>query len=212
MSTIEDKDLILKRQQYRYQLLYEIWRYSGGDKWIGRDFYELAEELKVPKDEAEPALQYLIGEGLLDRETMTDGGTIGISHYGVKEIEDSIWNPNQATDHFSISVIQHFHGQVGAVQNAPHSTAQIHQQIGIPAEEILLLLTKVREDFKKLPIEVQAEAKELADEVEQQAQSPGPKKSLINACLTRLNDIAKQAEQTALSAAIDHLMRYLLSP
>jgi hypothetical protein len=112
---------IIEKQKLRYQILRKMYEIAGDDlTYIIRPAL-LYETEGTTKDEIIRVLDYLRAEGLVKH----DVGEITISHEGVKEIEDSIQNPNKSTEHFMSVIIQHFYGNVeGGVQVGGEKNSQ----------------------------------------------------------------------------------------
>jgi hypothetical protein len=97
--------------------------------------FDLVESLSLGVDRIQRGFQPLRdaivfkrGHQLRDEGLTTDNNLwLNLTHRGLVEIERSIKNPEAATEHFHQVVIQYFHAPVGAVQTAPHSTADIRQ-------------------------------------------------------------------------------------
>lgn len=132
MST--DSEMLKERQKLRYQVLKVMFDATVGKgestKLVRFSADELIEYFvkhsDFSDDEVRSALSYLENEGLLVNPY--DQPIFKITHKGVVEIERSIKFPEQRTQHFMLSVVQHFHGSVSSVQNAPNSTANVNQK------------------------------------------------------------------------------------
>jgi hypothetical protein len=110
---MNDKENLERKESNRYRVLKYFYD-EIGDKtslWLYKNeiIHYFIENEKVFQEEAESAFNYLINEKLLEYETlgvMPMGGVTKITHLGVKEIEASIKNPKQSTEHFSSQAIQ----------------------------------------------------------------------------------------------------------
>lgn len=79
------------------------------------------------------AFQYLEGEHLITcTSNMMDPDytQYKLNHYGIVEVEQVIEYPEQRTEHFMLSVVQHFHSTVGNVQNGLNAKANVEQRTG----------------------------------------------------------------------------------
>ncbi len=101
MDTDRRFTLILEKQKKRYSLLLKIYELTEGDenKIIQLD---VPEELST--DEVQSAVDYLEGEGLV-RSLADEGLLLEITHRGVVELEQSLLNPKESTEHFPQQVI-----------------------------------------------------------------------------------------------------------
>jgi len=190
--------LVLKKQQNRYKMLKAIYE-AGSSEYRPVNLYDIGKELGLVREEINDAELYLLGQGLITR--FDDQGGIRLMHKGTVEVESSIQHPNNPTEHFSTQVIQpiqNFYGAVGAVQNASHSTANVTQNIGISAPELLNILGELRRRLQNssLSPEQQTEAIDLVDSIEEETKSPTPKPSRLKAFMMSLTQIAVEAGVT----------------
>ncbi len=116
---------VLERQEKRYRLLRHLYDATDGGLHASISLADLAAEAGLSDSEGDAALDYLAEEGLVEYEAF--GPMISITHRGVIEVEQSINQPEQSTEHFPTHITQHFHASVGAVQNASQSTAHVSQ-------------------------------------------------------------------------------------
>lgn len=197
----QDLNLVAERQSKRYQLLRLIYNLSGGSTSKRVSVIELRDESGFPINEVEEALDYLQEEYLI-KEGSNERFDVFIKHAGVIEVEQSISNPAKPTEHFTTQVIQHFHGTVGAIQNAPHSTANIQQNIGADSSDVLRLIQELRQSFQSLPPEQRDDALQLVDSLQEEAQSPSPRKERMKAFLRGLGTFTIDTASNVLAAAI----------
>ena len=127
------RELLVERQKLRYKILRTMYDATIGEnknpKYHEFSPKSLAAALKLEPNNVLIELQYLEGEYLAEMIVgMSEplSSIFQISHQGIVEIEHSIEHPNQRTEHFMMTVVQHFHGSVGAVQNAEHSQAYVN--------------------------------------------------------------------------------------
>ena len=133
MST--DSEMLKERQKLRYQVLKVMYDRTVGRGKDTRGYfyaYQIAEHLGLPPEKVSPELRYLDEELLVssagpEMGIPQNGEQYRLTHEGIVEIEHSVEFPEQRTQHFMLSVVQHFHGTVGSVQNAPDSVANVEQ-------------------------------------------------------------------------------------
>jgi hypothetical protein len=137
--------------------LYEA---SEGRLNVSFELSDLAVKAGLSYEEADGAIDYLAGEGLVSLDGF--GPMVSLTHRGVVEVEQSIDKPDRATEHFPAQIIQHFHGTVGAVQNAPNSTANISQHSLEEDEmfQITVALSKARMEGRGDVIEFELGSRE----------------------------------------------------
>ena len=104
---MNDKEKVERKESNRYRILKLFYdeindplaQYMSEEMFID----ELGETEQISQQESVEALRYLMNENLLEYVRL--GGFI-ITHSGIKEIESSIKNPKQSTEHFSSQAIQ----------------------------------------------------------------------------------------------------------
>lgn len=117
----EDLGLIQEAEKRRYKLLYQVWKAMRDGTQAGFNANDLVKNGIMNETDLSLAFRYLRAEGLLgDSFPWVD-----LTHEGLVEIEHSIKHPETETEHFSATVIQHFHGPVGIVQAGSGSTGNI---------------------------------------------------------------------------------------
>jgi hypothetical protein len=87
-----------EKKKNRFLFLKSLYEASNGDTGAMFDQHEVGAELKFPYDETRRIVEYLIGEHLLEARAM--GGVIGLTHWGIKEVEQALENPDKPTEHF----------------------------------------------------------------------------------------------------------------
>jgi hypothetical protein len=112
-----------ERQEKRFRLLKTIYDHSGDSTTEGIHYAEAFEKAGLEEDEGHNILNYLYEQGLLSKRTGI--GWLALSHEGIIEVEQSLLHPEADTEHFKSGIIQHFYGEVGVVQNAGDSTANV---------------------------------------------------------------------------------------
>lgn len=124
-----DRDRLARRNENRYRFLRSVFDSTGGNTRSWVNMWDVGEELGLSREETSEAEEYLQGEGLID--SLTLGGGIVITHAGVVEVEASIENPDEPTDHFTVQVITNYHapvvhqhgsGNAANIGNTTHAT------------------------------------------------------------------------------------------
>ncbi len=87
----------------RYKFLKCMYDESNASEHFIMDMWEIGKLLKLNNAETAKIVDYLKGEYLL--KFMSAGGGIGITHEGIKEIEDTIENPSEKTEHFPSYIV-----------------------------------------------------------------------------------------------------------
>jgi hypothetical protein len=96
MEDIED------RRKQRLQFLHELYRLTKGNENAYANMYDIGKIYNFDKDAIVTCTQYLEGEGLLRSQALGGriAGLVGITHTGVKEVEDALINPQTSTKYF----------------------------------------------------------------------------------------------------------------
>ncbi|MDO8998862.1 MAG: hypothetical protein Q7W45_03780 [Bacteroidota bacterium] len=178
----------IKKQ--RFLFLKKAYEVTKGDPSYMFSMFELGKELEFDSDLSKRIAQYLINEGLLEARAL--GGTIGISHAGVLEVEEALSNPNKPTDHFlpvNIINVQSMNNSV-IQQGSSHSS----QTVNITSKNINDLknfISELKGSIDKLQLE-SVKHSELLSEIatlEAQSNSPRPKVSIIGETLVTIRSI-----------------------
>jgi len=188
-----NKEEITEKDKNRYEVLLWIYeeyqknknRFVHLDNLIG-DTLDFQEKRKRENEISDIAF-YLSGEGLIT--TKSDNGmSVYLEHLGIKEIEDSVRNPHKPTDHFPISVIQHFNAPVGSVQTGNQSIANVQQNFGAKTEEVINLLRELREHISD---DSKQEGLALIESLEKEIKSEKPSEPTIKLFLKGIGNFVK---------------------
>ena len=193
-----DQQLVLARQERRERVMRLIYDKSEANLRKHISKAEIKAEEGLSESEYRAVYFYLKAEGLVD-DTVT-GGVFEITQAGIDYVERRIKNPDGEDEADAGRSEQHFYAPVGAVQNAPHSTAYVTQNNLGNSTELLRLVRDLREKIEALGDN--QEALEQVNDLEQEIQSPDPKKSRIKASLKYILSAAKDAGVNALADAI----------
>jgi len=184
---------LMKKQETRYLVLNKMYALYEENSSAIHSLLDVGKELELSHREIEDVYDYLSGEGLL--EIIGSAYTVKTTHYGRVEIEQSIMNPEAATDHFPIQIINTtVYGHVGAIQNAP-GNVHVNQNIGFDINEVMELFNQIRREIEEsLAENLKEEALELLLALETQAKAEKQSNSgikTIGKALTKvLKDVA----------------------
>jgi hypothetical protein len=118
-------------REARFRFLNAVYEASGGDEYIWPDWSELAQPLGFDERLTHRILDYLVGEGLLK---IWAAGHVGITHEGIREVENARTHPNQSTHYFPpVNVIM-----IGSMVNSVIQQASpgAHQAVQIDERTI----------------------------------------------------------------------------
>ena len=188
-------DLAEKHKQ-RYTVLSKLYEACDGDRRKRVDYDELQQATGLERQTFHGTIRYLQDEGLLKKVNLV----VELTHAGVVEMEQSFQQPKESTVHFPAQIIQQFHGPVGAVQNAPNSGANVHQNIDNDGE-----LLKLISELRKSDLSEHIEAMDLVNGIEEEVNSGRPRKGRVRAFLARLDSLNLQLATKALLRNIDRV-------
>jgi hypothetical protein len=203
-------------REKRLRFMYRLYDATGGSELADVDRHELGDELGLSSEETDRVIEYLKGEQLLAYPGL---GGISITHRGVLEVERSISNPKQETEHFppAINVIHigEMHGsqiQQGTVQSQQRGEF-LTEADREPLRELVNTLRAVLPEAD-LVEEDRRQAEAELGTVEAQLNAPKPKRSFIRVSLESVRDliapIASLATRSAeLTQAVEQLHRQL---
>jgi hypothetical protein len=193
-----DQQLVLARMERRERVMRLIYDKSEGNlnKHISKA--QIKAEEGLSEVEFRAVFNYLQAENLVDA-TVT-GGVFEITPWGIEYMERRIKNPNAGGDNDSSRPEQHFYAPVGAVQNAPHSTAYVTQNNLINSTEMLRLIQDLREKIEAL--DDNQVALEHVNDLEEEVKSANPKKSRIIAAAKYAGTVARDIGVSVAAEAI----------
>lgn len=188
-----------EKQRRRYLVLAKLYELTDGESVRRAEADAVREATGLDEVTFHEAVQYLRGEGLLKTSNLV----LELTHAGVVEYERSLERPDVPTEHFPVQVIQQFNAPIGAVQTGAHATANVVQQVGAGAGEVLELLGQLRRDIEAtLPAEERTEALELVEGIEEEARSEKPRTARVKAFMKGLGNFALSTASNALATAI----------
>ncbi|AIF83032.1 hypothetical protein NTE_00957 [Candidatus Nitrososphaera evergladensis SR1] len=192
--------------------MHRVYELTCGNEHTSVNMWQVGQELGFGEGHSELThiiVQYLTGEGLITGTGI--GGNIGITHFGIKEVEEALEHPEQPTEHFAplatvniIHVGQMNNSQIQASGANSSQTATLTQSSGISQEQLVELrdiISMLRETASTADLTPEQKG-ELNTEIETlalQAQSSKPKSQRIKECLVTAKNIL---EGVAAGAAI----------
>ncbi len=197
---------IEEMKKKRFQFFYRLYELTGGDEIKLFNMSQIGEELEFDRDLTANITRYLRGEGLIvvhsnvgDRDNL-----IGISHDGIREVEEAVSNPDTPTCHFpsNITIGQMINSQIQ--QYSPEAT-QIVVIDEDRYEELKEIIQSVKDSIDQLGIEPQQKADLQAEiqTIEAQMSSSNPKaKIIITECLSSIRRIIEGATSSAIASCL----------
>jgi len=90
---------IQQKRKMRFKLMDKLYQDGNGSLHAAFDMHEVGRELGLDFNITSDLVDYLNGEGLIEFHGL--GGTICLTHTGIKEVEAAYSNPDKPTSHFS---------------------------------------------------------------------------------------------------------------
>jgi hypothetical protein len=202
-----------KARANRFRFLKLFYERTGGDEYKWFNMFEVGQDLGFEKDETSRVTQYLVGENLVIHRAV--GGLIGITHWGIREMESALSNPNQPTKYFppAVNIIE-VHGDIvgSQIQQATQTSAQ--QIISPDVQRALTeFLSKLEADLAEVTRTLdKAKLVDLTadlDTVKAQLKASEPKRSIVKEALSSIRSILEGAGATLLAAEAIRLLSML---
>ena len=214
-------DELQRKKAQRFEFLHRLWKETDGSRFAIVNMYEVGERIKLNRDEVESVVDYLEGEGLI--EFKTQGGGIGITHFGVREVEQALDAPEQGTQHFAplattINLLHIDRVEHGAqVQQGTQSSSQSLNQASADLGSILQFANTPKRSVDQLPVSEDDKTvlNSEASALEAQAQSPRPRFGAIRETLQVIAGVLglyKEAQSSGLLDQAHSLINSLPKP
>lgn len=203
MNSLEEK------RKARFKFLNLLYEKTGGNRILSESMWELGEELAFERSFTEIVVQYLDGESLLEYTSI--GGFVGITHYGIKEVEQAISHPDQPSQYFPPVNIINIQNMVGSqIQQGTVSSTQSADFNSQQLNDINSFISKLKEELPTLTLTEEDRSEIETDIVTIEAQNNcnRPKASIVKECL---NSIGRILENVSSSIVAQQLMQSLPS-
>jgi hypothetical protein len=179
------------------------------DMWV-----EIGEPLEFDTGFIHEIVQYLADEGLIDNHFSGPHPHIGITHKGIREVEQARSNPDQPTPHFPAQTVIY---NSGTITNSPIQQASRHavQNFRINAghvDDIRQFLTELHDKIEQLHL-APGDRNDLEAEVmtiEAQMQSSKPRRSTIQASMESIVKILEGASGNVLATLLIEMARVIV--
>lgn len=188
-------DRLTEKKTNRFRFLHALYEATDGDTHAILSMWKLGLSLGLDRESTSGVVDYLNGEHLLEYRAL--GGEIGITHYGVLEVERALSEPEKPTQYFPPVVnITHVHSMVNSqIQQGSHGS---QQSFSISQNDMGAIGDFVRElgarlDTAGLAESLRAEVRAEVSSIEAQLASPKPKQSIIREGLLSIRTILEGA-------------------
>ena len=195
----------------RFRFLKLLYEKTGADEHNWMSMWDIGQQLGFDKDETSRVTQYLAGEQLVKHWAI--GGTIGITHWGIIEMESALTNPNQPTTYFppAVNIIQ-VHGDV--VGSQIQQATQASQQLMVNADiqrALSEFLSELEDRFSALQLDSsnQRDLKADIETIKAQLKASEPKRSILKEALSSIRSILEGVGATLMAAEAVKLLGLL---
>lgn len=172
----------------QYEVLRWIFDKANGNRSKIINVFDLVtENPKYTRDELERISDYLEGEGLIER-VANEEIIVQLTHKGIVEIQKSINNPQNSTEHFPAQVINNFYAPVGSNQTGNQNIANVQQNFGSKTEDVINLLRELQEHISE---DNKQEGLEYIEGIEGEIKAKKPSESRIKLFLMGLGGVIK---------------------
>jgi len=200
-----------QKKKNRFLFLKSLYDTSNGSTDAVFDMHEVGSELLFDSEETSKIVDYLINESLIHPFGL--GGTIQLTHWGLKEVEEAMENPSEPTSHFlPINIVN-----IGSMTNSTLQQATHNSSITVTIDQGKLndlsnILASLKSIQNTLDTSIDLH-KELISEIEtiaSQEKSPKPKSVIITESLKTIKSILEKITVNAATpAVIDQITHFL---
>lgn len=178
------------KKKARFRLLHALYDITDGNlhKWL--PLFDVGGHIGLSREETLLAGDYLKGEGLL--EYRATGPTVGLTHHGVKEVEDALEHPDRPTQHFLPLNVINVGTMIGSsILQAGNHSSQAATVTDYNATDLRHMMTAIRAAVAdpKVPKETKAEVLADVGTIEHQLDSPKPKSNIINEAIKSIRNV-----------------------
>lgn len=201
-----------QKKKNRFLFLELLYKDSNGDIGAMFNMWEVGEELQIERNETRQIVDYLTGENLIESRAL--GGGIGLTHWGIKEVEEALENPDKPTEHFlPINIIN-----IGSMTNSTLQQSTTNSTINFNLEnhkiadlgEVINSLKDIQ-DTLNISVDIHKELISEIQTLESQIQSPRPKNIIISESLKTIKTVLESVAGNALTPIIVEQITRLLT-
>ena len=188
-------------QKKRFQYLEKLYSDTNGDEFETRDHLKLGEELGFSQSEISRIYDYLFGEGLI--ASIDLGGSIGITHKGIVEIELALSEPDKPTKYFPPTNYIHVEKMIGSqIQQGTNQSYQSFSYSSNDFDSIIKFVSDLRSKLIELKFDSESQEEIESDitTIEFQIKSPHPKSGIIKECLISIRAILERATASVIAS------------
>jgi len=192
-----------KRKADRLRVMNEFFEAASGSEQAVIDTEAIRTKLGLSDQEMADACKYLEGEELINPMpglwNRLFPHRVRLTHWGIREVEESREHPETPTEHFPplVTVTQHFHGNVigSPIQAGSPGATQTTTVGDLNLELVRELVDQYESNESALGLDASKaeEARAEVKTIRAQLDSPRPKPVVIRECLTSLRALVEGA-------------------
>jgi hypothetical protein len=192
---------------HRFAYLKEVYDETGGSRTQFVSLKEIGDKLGFDDELTDKIVSYLVDEDLLDQVSQ---GFARLAHPGLKEVEEVLDTPDQATEHFPALVVAENYIRVGAMHGSQiqqGTTGSVQSQAPLDVDRLRDLVEEIRASSAALALgdDDQRELQASISTAEAQLDSSRPNRSILRESLSSTHRILESAVGSGLAAAAPHL-------
>jgi len=202
MNTIEDM------KEKRFQFLYTLYNLAGGDEFKWFNMFQIGKELGFDRALTDNIVRYLKRERLIE---LGPRNIIGISHDGIRKIEEALPNPDIPTPPPPTNIVAIGQMINSQIQQASPEATQVGTVNEDRYEELKEVIQSLKESIDKLDLESQDKSDIQAEiqTIEAQMSSSKPKVTIITECLGSIRRILEGAASSLASSLLSKIVALL---
>lgn len=200
---------INEQKKKRFEFLKKLYELSNADTTYYISFSDLGKLLELDFTESDKITKYFVGEDLLKYR----GQTIQITHWGIKEVEELLENPEKATEHFlPLNIINVSSMTNSVIQQGNTNSSQTVTFNNSHIPELKEFTNELRSILNSLQLSVDRQ-NELLSEIqtlEIQLESPKPKNNILKEALKSIQGILTGVAANAATPVIMEKLNILM--
>ncbi len=192
-----------QRKKNRFIFLEKMYNEADGSDEPVFAMEQIGEHLSLNFAETNRIVNYLINENLI--EPYGFGGTIKLTHQGIKEVEQALENPDKPTQHFlPINIVNIGTMTNSTLQQATHNSTINYYFNDEKIKELNNIIESIKniQDTLNISIELHKELISEIETLEIQKTSPKPKIVIINESLKTIRNLLENVVGNAITPTI----------
>jgi len=199
-----------EKKAARFTFLAGLYKATEGHTLVSLNSWELGDHLNFDRQQTDLIVRFLCEESLL--KYFGAGGTVVITHEGVKEVEAAMATPDEETTYFPpVNIINNYGSMTNSsIQQAGAGSTQ-NATVSVDSNDVQTFLALLRTHLGDLGVN-QEEKEDLVhniDTVEAQLKRSSPSESIIGECMRAVRAVMEKAVAAGLAAKAPELFALL---